>query len=108
MASNSELVVTFLYPRKNLTKFDMDYYLKHHIPATEAGWGPLGMTNCIACSTEEDTEFVIKVITSWKNVASWDAAKGGKAASELTADVANFTNVKPVVVVGQVLGWFTN
>jgi uncharacterized protein (TIGR02118 family) len=107
MTPDSRAIVTFLYPTKGMTHFDMDYYLKQHVPMTKALWGPLGMSDCIPCGiTDENKEgsgFAVKVITFWENLKSWDTAKMGKAAKELAADLDKFTNVRPVTVVGQVL-----
>jgi hypothetical protein len=101
MAIEAKVVVTFLYPRKNMSFFNIDYYLKHHIPTREAAWTPLGMTNSFVCDIEKDAEFEFMVITIWKNQASWDEAKKGEAAQKLAKDVSNFTDVKPVTVVGK-------
>jgi hypothetical protein len=103
MATESKVIANVLYPRKNMSSFNMDYYLNHHIPATKASWLPLGMTSCIVCDVDDDAEFAVMVIITWRDVASWDAAKNGGAAQKLAEDVRNFTNVPPVTIVGKVL-----
>lgn len=102
MAAESKAVVSHLYPRKDMSSFDIEYYLKRHIP-TEKFWIPLGMTECLVCDVEADSEFAIETITFWKDLDSWNTAKNGDAARKLVADIPNITNVKPVVVVGNLL-----
>jgi hypothetical protein len=86
-----------------MSKFDMDYYLKHHIPSTKSAWGPFGNTSCIVCDIEDGGEYAVSVVTFWKDSASWEWAKGGESAQKLAADVQNFTHVDPVMVAGKVL-----
>ena len=61
------------------------------------------MTSCIVCDLEEDAEYAVKVVTSWKDLDSWNEAKNGEAAQELAGDVKNFTDVTPIMLVGKVL-----
>ena len=103
MATESKVIVTCLYPKKEMLSFNMECYLKHHIPTTETNRGPLCMTGCIICETIEDPEYTVNVVMTWKDLSSWETAKKGKAAEQLAADVANFTNVSGVMVVEKVL-----
>ena len=103
MSTESQFLATFLYPKTGLSRFDLNYYLKNHIPSTQAAWGPLGMVNIVTCNTEENDEYRLMVITSWKNRAAWDTAQNDKSAQSLVADIQNFTNVTPSVVFGGVL-----
>jgi hypothetical protein len=100
MTTRSQVFITFLYPKT--TKFDLSYYLSHHIPATKAAWEPLGLTSCIVAQVEGD-DYVLKVILGFKDLASWEEAKGGEGGKELTEDIKNFTDGTPMVVVGKVV-----
>jgi hypothetical protein len=75
--TKSKVVVTFLYPKKGMSSFNKDYYLKHHIPSTEAAWTPLGMTRCIVCDVEGKSEYAFSVVTLWNDGDEWVMAKGG-------------------------------
>src|SRR6201994_2346848 len=104
MTSKPTFAVTYLYPRQGLSRFDMEYYLQHHIPTTKTLWTPLGLTGAIVSETGMDTanDYVLVVVTLWKDENSWNAAKNGEAAQKLVEDVKNFTNVTPVVLPGKI------
>jgi uncharacterized protein (TIGR02118 family) len=101
MSHHSQAILTVLYPKTS--KFDMSYYLSHHIPTTTKAWEPLGMTSCIVAEVEDDADYVVKVLIGWKDLASWEKAKEGTAAKELGEDVKNFTDVTPVMIVGKIV-----
>lgn len=101
MASESKIVVTFLYPK--VDNFDFGYYLSRHIPSTQKAWESLGLANCIVCDCTGDDQYTAIVSCHFKDLESWENAAQGQAAKDLTADVKNFTNVPPVMVVGKVV-----
>jgi uncharacterized protein (TIGR02118 family) len=105
MASEPQAIVSFLYKAEGMTHFNMSYYLESHVPATKKAWGPFGMESCTPCSIEnkDDSGFSVQVVTIWKDMASWNAAKVSKEAKELAADLKHFTDGKCVTVVGNVL-----
>lgn len=96
------VVVSYLYPKQGMSKFDKSYYEKQHIPTTVASFGPLGMTSLVVCANEENAEYAYSVITVWKGEKEWKSASAGREASELGQDVKNFTDVEPLVVIGKV------
>ena len=74
-ASTSTLV---LYPEEDGAKFDMEYYLRKHLPLAMAQWGPYGL------QSYEVTKFEAlpgqKLPYSAVCVMKWDNAEGaGKA-----------------------------
>jgi uncharacterized protein (TIGR02118 family) len=103
MPATPETIVTALYPKKGMSRFDMDYYFKHHIPTTKAAWEPLGMTSCIVCELNDEAEYKLSIIMTFKDLSSWEAAKGGNGAKELAADVTNFTDSAMIMLAGKVL-----
>jgi uncharacterized protein (TIGR02118 family) len=103
MATHSQAILTVLYPKTS--KFDMNYYLSHHIPSTKAAWEPLGMVSCIVSEVEDGDDYGVKVIIGWKDLASWEEAKAGEGAKKLAEDVKNFTDVTPVMIVGKIVSW---
>lgn len=99
MSSEYNVIVTWLYPKSD--KFDMGYYLSHHIPATQAAWAPLGLTGCTVCDCKDDNQYDAIVQCYFKDLESWETAVKGPAAKELVADVKNFTSGNPAMVVGK-------
>jgi uncharacterized protein (TIGR02118 family) len=103
MTGHSQVILTVLYPKTS--KFDMDYYLSHHIPTTKASWEPLGMVSCIVTEVEDGDDYSVKVLIGWKDFAAWEEAKASDSAKELNEDVKNFTDVTPVMIVGKIVSW---
>jgi len=79
----------------------MDYYLKHHIPTTEAAWSPFGVISCTVCGIEDGANYAFVVVLAWKNVALWEVVNAREAAKELAADAENFTSVVPIILAGR-------
>lgn len=92
----SALFVT--YPRAGGTRFDRDYYIATHLPLVEKAWGQYGLTsaNGYFPTLDSATEEAVAVLQF-----ADDAAIGTALASPETpavmADLANFTDIAPVV-----------
>ncbi len=95
------LVVTILYPRTDDSTFDMDYYVGSHMPMFAEvlgdacqGWGaasiPAGKYAAIGWAT-----------VSGKDEFDAAMAQGG---GKVMADVPNYTNVQPELLVGEYAG----
>lgn len=110
MASDAELILTVLYPKVAELRFDMAYYLKHHIPMAEKGWGAYGMKSCVVSEVDAGSDFAVMVVTSWASRAEWLAAQKASCTKEIRDDFKNFTNVTPVMIVGKRIdqGMITN
>lgn len=92
--------VTFLYPKTDDSTFDMDYYTSTHMPMLAAALGD----DCQRWGADKITKGPYEAI-GWALVSSaeaFDAAMAEKG-DEIRADVANYTNVRPDVVTGDVV-----
>jgi uncharacterized protein (TIGR02118 family) len=92
--------VTFLYPKTDESTFDMDYYTSTHMPMLAAALGDA----CLSWGADKITSGPYEAI-GWALVSSaeaFDAAMTEKGA-EISADVANYANVRPDVVKGDVV-----
>jgi uncharacterized protein (TIGR02118 family) len=94
------ITVTLLYPKSDDSTFDLDYYTGTHMPLFAEvlgdachGWGVIKVTS-------GDYEAI-----GWVSVESMDGFKAGMGArgGEVMADIPNYTNVKPEVVMGDVV-----
>lgn len=105
MAAESNVVVTALYPRRDMASFDMEYYLNSHILLTRATWSQFGMINCSVYETDKNSDFFIQVIMTWKDMDGWNAAQNAESTKKIMADIDNskFTNVRPVMVTARLL-----
>lgn len=91
--------VLIMYPKTSDSTFDMDYYTSTHMPMLAdalgdacKGWG---------ASTLKSDEWAAY---GWAMVESQDAFNAAMAArgAEIMADVANYTNVAPTLLLGDV------
>ncbi|ORY16994.1 hypothetical protein BCR34DRAFT_556404 [Clohesyomyces aquaticus] len=91
---------------KEPLKFDMSYYLSGHMPMIERAWGPYGMkswsinTFPAPCPlTGETPPYLVQTTCFFGSVEDFKVAleKGGE---ETKKDVERFSNVFPVIWVG--------
>lgn len=92
--------VTFLYPRTDESTFDMDYYTSTHMPMLAAALGD----DCQSWGADKITSGPYEAI-GWALVSSAEAfgAAMAEKGAEIRADVANYTNMRPDVVMGDVV-----
>jgi len=92
--------VSVHYPSGEGTTFDHDYYAATHVPLCEAAWSPV--------RTEIDKGIdgpnVAAVHIFFDSLASMQAAMASPRTAEVMADVANYTNITPVLQVSETAG----
>jgi len=93
------LSIAILYPRTEDSTFDMDYYTSTHMPMLAdalgdacQGWG---------ASTVKAGKWAAMGWAMVESQEAFDAAMGEHGA-KIMADVANYTNVAPEMIVGTV------
>ena len=95
------LVITILYPRTDDSTFDMDYYTGTHMPLFAEvvgdacqGWG---------AATVPAGKYAA---FGWMTVTDQDSFNAAMAAggAKVMADVPNYTNVQPELLVGEYAG----
>ena len=93
--------VSVLYPNGEGTTFDHDYYKNSHVPMVVAAWNPVkaeidkgldGQPNAAA------------VHVYFESMESLGAAMQTPKMGEIMADVANYTNIAPVMQISEVVG----
>ncbi|KAH7395338.1 hypothetical protein DE146DRAFT_105455 [Phaeosphaeria sp. MPI-PUGE-AT-0046c] len=115
MSPTSKIAAVVAYPSQhpesgeNL-KFNMQYYLASHMPMIEKAWGPYGMKSW-AINTFADPcpltgtrpPYLVQTTCYFDTVENLKIAleKGGE---ETRPDVERFSNVFPVIWVGEVGG----
>ncbi len=105
-SATSKRCITVLYPSGPDAKFDFAYYQSHHIPLIMRlyGKGVAKMEIRRTVSTPDASPApYLAVINIWvgSDKAFDDAT--AKHAKELIDDVPNFTNMKPVILNGEVV-----
>ncbi|MET0578729.1 MAG: EthD family reductase [Ilumatobacteraceae bacterium] len=93
--------MTILYPKTDDSTFDMDYYTSTHMPLLAKAMGD-GCKGWGAATVMGDQHAAI----GWMLIDSMETfnAGMGEHGAEIMADVANYTNQQPEVVLGEVTG----
>lgn len=85
------------YPVTDGAKFDWDYYTGTHMPLVREAFGPLGLTEAIALTPDDDAPVSVAVaVLTFRDAAARDAALGSPSAAGVFGDVPNFTDLTPV------------
>ncbi len=102
MAAN----VTVLYPNVADATFDMDYYLARHMPMVLEKFGAHGMTGWRVVKFEgsgDDAPYSVMATLDFGSVEGIKAALAAEG-GPVIGDVVNFSNQKPVLMMGEVQG----
>ena len=84
------------YPGDAATRFDRDYYVRHHLPLVMECWGPLGLESCAAFWPADISAGTIAICECrFRDEAAMRAALASPATPGVMADVARFTDAKP-------------
>lgn len=90
------------YPKTEGAKFDHDYYLGSHIPLAVETWGlepgQVTVEKGISGPYEAAVHF------TFESQDALGAALGAEGSGEVMADVANYTDIAPVVQTSEVVG----
>jgi len=98
--------VSVLYPNRADTKFDMTYYLNHHVPMVRRLLGSAlkGVSVEHGISGEEPGSAAPYITTAhmlFDSVQSFQASFGSHA-QEIMEDIPKYTNSEPMVQIGEV------
>ena len=98
--------VSVFYPRQPAATFDMTYYLEHHIPMVRDKLGAAckGITvdkGLAGGTPQSEPTYSTMAHLLFDSVATFQAAFGPHA-TEIMADVPNYSNVAPVIQISDV------
>ncbi|KAI2466870.1 hypothetical protein F4781DRAFT_334310 [Annulohypoxylon bovei var. microspora] len=86
-------------------KFDLDYYLKTHMPLVQKAWASFGLKSWkVAHYTNPDSAYVVQAWLEFDEMSQWDKASTAPEAEPVFADIPNFTNVSPDKLFGTLAG----
>ena len=91
--------VTVSYPSSEGSTFDHDYYRNTHVPLVSKAW------NVSRAEIDKGVNGpnVAAVHLFMESMEAFGAAMGSAGTAEVMADVANYTNIAPVVQVSEVI-----
>jgi len=86
------------YPREAGTRFDRDYYVATHLPLVERAWGAFGLIDARAYFPAEPSASEAAVaVLRFEDDAAIGAALASPETPGVLADLANFTDIAPVL-----------
>ncbi len=101
------VIVTVMYPIRPENKFDLDYYMKSHMPLVRDRWTPCGMQDATVLKGLPGPGGAAPLygMMAMLRFASAEALQEGlsKHGREVMGDVPNFTDAQPVLQVNEVL-----
>ncbi|CAN9301866.1 unnamed protein product [Alternaria alternata] len=93
-----------LYPRKEGSTFDKEYYLKTHMPLAMKHWGPHGLKSYAVSELSADGPYSISSVMEFDSQEAVGKAMQDPGTKEIMDDVKNFTNSEPILVHGNIIG----
>jgi uncharacterized protein (TIGR02118 family) len=102
-------IVSVIYPRGDGATFDFNYYERTHLPLVVSLWAEAGLTGAealrgTAAADGSEASFVAIALLRFASMDAFRAAMGGPHAAEIIGDVANFTNIQPVIQINEPIG----
>ena len=95
-ANNSQVTIYVYYQGTPQTRFDRDYYVKHHLPLCLQSWRQYGLQSVTAFYPALDQHGTIAICECvFKDEAALDAAFNSPEAAAVMADVARYTDATP-------------
>ena len=96
------------YPNTEDGFFDHDYYVNKHVPVVNELLGPLGMVGIeVSRGTEAmdggKAAYTCVVTVTFESREAMDNGFSGERRDRLLNDIANFTDVEPIIQVSEVL-----
>ncbi|MBV8728414.1 MAG: EthD family reductase [Acidobacteriia bacterium] len=100
--------VTILYPAAEGRTFNMDYYLETHVPLFRKRMGAamksLSVERGLSGSMPGSPAPFVAIIQGTFESAEAFAAAFAPHAAEIQGDVPNYTDIQPIVQIGEVIG----
>lgn len=91
--------VSVYYPSSEDSTFDHDYYHANHVPLVQKAWNP------ISTRVEKGVNgpHVAAVHVTFSSMDDFNTAMGSPLTGEVMADVANYTNITPVMQISDII-----
>ena len=91
--------LSVFYPSSEGSTFDHDYYREKHVPLAVKAWG----LTTADIDKGVDGPYVAAVHFEFDSVEAIQAAMAAEATGEVLADVANYTNITPVLQTSEIV-----
>ncbi len=101
------IMVTVMYPATDGVRFDMDYYLKTHVPMVDARWRSCGLQDVkvlhgVGAPGGGAATYSVIALLTFGSAQEFQRAveQHGK---EILGDIANFTDIQPIIQINDVI-----
>jgi uncharacterized protein (TIGR02118 family) len=91
--------MSVFYPSSEGATFDHDYYRNSHVPLAMRTWG----VTRAEIDRGVDGPYVAAVHLEFDSVEAMQAAMAAEGTGEVLADVANYTNITPVLQTSEIV-----
>jgi uncharacterized protein (TIGR02118 family) len=88
-----------LYPSGEGASFDHDYYRDHHVPLAKKTWG----VDVAEIDRGINGPYVAAVHFHFASQDALAQALGAEGTAAVQADVANYTNIEPLIQVSEIV-----
>lgn len=100
--------VTVVFPNEPDAKYDMDYYIKRHMPLIQSLWSKHGLKSWSVTKYVEGVDgsqplYAFGSTVTWDTEEAIKTAFAGVEVAEIMGDVQNFSNKQAIFLVGEVL-----
>ena len=103
MAGQTKKCVTVLYPNTPGARFDWDYYLNTHTPKAKALFGgAFTITKGVASLDGTPPAYICVCLIAIESLEKFSAIMAQHGAT-IQADMANYTDVTPVIQIDDVI-----
>jgi uncharacterized protein (TIGR02118 family) len=100
----SSASVLILYPRKDTSTFDADYYLNKHMPLAKSHWAKHGLKSYTVTELSGDGPYAYSTVAEFESMEAFGRAVQDPGTKEIMEDVKNFSSEQAVLVHGAVIG----
>jgi uncharacterized protein (TIGR02118 family) len=91
--------LSVLYPAGEGATFDHDYYREKHVPLALRAWG----LESGEIDKGVDGPYVAAVHALFESPEAMQAAMASELMGEVMADIANYTNITPVLQISEIV-----
>lgn len=91
-----------LYPRKDGSTFDLDYYHATHMPLVKETWSPHGLKSFSVVQLSPDNPYSVAATLEFESQEHLGKALAVDGTKKVMDDVKNFSSEQPVIVAGNV------
>ncbi|OAL29157.1 hypothetical protein AYO20_09310 [Fonsecaea nubica] len=99
---------TVLYPAEEGATFDMNYYLKTHMPLVSEKWGQYGLQGWkviqFQAAPDGTKPYSVGALLTWETADGLKKALSSQEAQTVFGDVPNFSNKSPLFIAGDIVG----